>query len=196
MTRKVRIALCAAFSIWSCYVIAKRPMNKLRKAFYYVGRAENTLGKGVSLDLGKIILLFDKKPEMTLLPDKYRSATKETLIFFFPFSLIGTREGKKTVEALNASESKYYTFHLEQMNKPRKGLQLSIVYDPSKVGWDQRRLKTIKSDKGVEIRFHDSAVLNALKKAKAPRMATAKKKRSLLTVGMGEMILGRPVIMA
>lgn len=185
----IRFFLIVLAALWTFYSVpleAKAETNSLNKAFYYVGRAEMPGIIGKNIDLGRFVLLFDQKPIVNILPHDQRVDQPEKLVVFFPYACVG-KDCKKMVEAFNAAKSKYYTFKLEQLEKPIAGLQLSIAYDPKKVGWDQRRLETIKYDKGIEIRLHDRELLERIQKAPAPRVATlVKKKQSLLIVGMEE----------
>ncbi len=175
-----KIAVCIAISVCSVQLYAKPVVNQLNKAFYYVGKAEMPERDGSSIDLGRFVLLFNEKPVFNVLPDHNNKGSKETLTLFFPYAAVGSKECKKMVDELNAAKSKHFTFRLEQLEKPVTGLQFSVAYDPKKVGYDQRRIETIKHDHGVEYRFVNRELLDSIKKAEAPRVASAKKKRSLL----------------
>lgn len=189
MIKITKLVACIALLACSGNMYAKVTVNNLNKAFYYVGRAEMPERGGTSIDLGRFVLLFNAQPVVTVLPDKNKSETQETLTLFFPYAVVGGKECKKMVDELNAAKSSYFTFRLEQLEKPVTGLQFSVAYDPKKVGFDQRRLETIKYDRGLEIRMFNKEVLDAIKKAEAPRVASAKKKRLLLTADTGVMIL-------
>lgn len=186
INKMLNVVIVCFFLCCQAFVCAQPANNQLNKAFYYVGRAEIPGRSDTSIDLGRFVLLFNEKPEITFLPDPQKSSSQAQLTLFFPYAVVGGKECKKMVEDFNAASSKHYSFHLEQQQKPLVGLRFTVTYDPNKVGFDHRRLETIKYDRGIEIRMYDRYVLDAIKKAEAPRVADSrqqnlKKKRSLLT---------------
>jgi hypothetical protein len=170
------VSLCTA-------VYAKQQINYLNKAFYYSGRADE-VGTATNIDCGRFVLLFNEKPQITVLPDTHKNNEQAVLTVLFPYAAV-EKECEKMVKELNAATCHHCTFRLEKIDKPISGLRFSMTYDPRRVGVDHRRLETIKYDRGLEIRMFDREVLDLLKKTEAPRIAYshadgAKKKQSFL----------------
>jgi len=194
--KKVLLLVIACCVIFCIQAKAIKSINTLRKVFYYKGSGNTE--KDMNLNLGKVVLVFSKKPIMNLLPSQEKSTMHKKLLFFFPRSSIGNAEAERMVKAFNSMHNKHYVLRLQQVKRPISGLAFSIVFDSNKVSLDHTLFETIKSEKGIVFTFHNQHLLNLLSKKQKGfvRVAAVKKKEQLLsTVGTEGKIPGLSVVL-
>ena len=194
--KKVLLLIAACCAVFCIQAKTIKSINTLRKVFYYKGSGDTE--KEMTLDLGKVVFIFSKKPIMNLLPSKKKSIMHKNmnlfpsqekitmhkkLLFFFPRASVGNAEAEKMVKAFNSMHNKHYVLHLQQVKRPIPGLAFSITFDSNKVSFDHTHFDTIKSEKGIVFTFHNQHLLNLLSKKQKGfvRVAAVKKKEQLLS---------------
>jgi len=199
MKRKgIGVCFCAALFTVCSIIKAASPADRLHKAIHYEAKEQQG---SLGMDLGKIVLLFHspkKVVDFTMTRKQDGTGTKD--VYVFPSSVVEGKDGMKFINQLNAATSKHYRFELQPANGNGKpGLQLVVQYDPKKVSVESRLFKTISSDKGVEFRFHNQDLIDAIRErseAKTRISSLKKKESSLLTADMEELIRGPQVFLA
>ncbi|HEX2977959.1 MAG TPA: N-acetylmuramoyl-L-alanine amidase [Candidatus Babeliales bacterium] len=167
----------------TCFIgqAALHKSSVVTKAFFHQGKLSD-----------KVMFYFDVEPLCNELP--MRSAQKnetgmKELVLFFPLTSLA-REAKQNLNSLKDKNNSSYKISLEEVEKPIRGLRISVAYDPESIIFDYSSCDVISATKGFVMSFHNKKVLEKIKHASNSvlRYAEAEKpqkKRIVVDFGHG-----------
>lgn len=132
-------------------------INQLNKIFHH---------QGIFGD--KLICYFSRDPICNYLPErpeenKRENNQEQTIIFFLPMTQIAGKETKDMIAKINNNKKDNYSVTFQEVNKPIKGIKITIVFNPKLIMCDYATCDSISMQKGLVFSFHSIAVLEEIK---------------------------------
>lgn len=143
-------------------------VNQLNKIFHHKGDAKDVS----QLELGKLVFYFAHAPKLDIIPVS-RAADRERRIFFFPYTNVKADKVEKMIDALNSLSGSQYNIRIETVDKPVKGVRLTLSYDPAKIGMSYDTFDSISRQKGIVFHFYNKEILEQLRTKGKPILRTA-----------------------
>jgi N-acetylmuramoyl-L-alanine amidase len=139
---------------------AATQINSLKSVYYHPSEHAADVK---SIELGNIIFYFEAAQRVDLLSvDKVGQHERRT--FFFPLAQAKNDDVRNMVEELANISSKGYSFKLEEVEKPLKGIRLVIQFDPALMGIAYEVIESYDLVKtSIVFRFNNKDFLNTLR---------------------------------
>lgn len=158
-------------------VLVTKSTNQLTKVYYHTGPTSDQL-----------VLYFAQKPDCTVLPKKEISEGKKVTVakngplqfdFFMPHTAL-SKKAQKSFDELTKQPHADYRCALKE-DKGKKGILLSVIFDPKKIGFQQESFEAITGNPALSFTFFNRSALQHINAASRPLLRTAqvKKKRVL-----------------
>src|SRR5438105_4405850 len=146
-----------SFIFFFSSIVSAKPTINLRSVFHHTG----ALRTSNQIELGTLILFFTQ-PTLPTLLQKKNSATADTFTFLFPATEITNLQA--LIDRANQAKGDGYSLYLSYTLHPKKGLLLSIEYDPRIVAFQYESIIGNNANPGYLFRFINKKVTNDLKK--------------------------------
>lgn len=158
--------------------------NQLRKIFHH-----KAFGSQVAhLELGNLVLYFDKEPAVQSLAKK-QTAQEEKRVLLLPAIRVVDAEMRALIEGVNRSGGPY-TLEIKEVSKPNQGLQISISFNPAKIGMSYEKFESIGLQKGLVFRFYNKELLDKIELSSKPILQTAYRSSVVIDCGHGGIDIG------
>ncbi|MGE0010275.1 MAG: N-acetylmuramoyl-L-alanine amidase [Candidatus Babeliales bacterium] len=144
--------LMVASSITAASTTAR---NAMTKCFHHRGTLSD-----------KVVCYFNEDPICTAHPrlnDK-NQAQEKLVRFFIPLTDFATTEVKDHASHVAERNDKGYQMRFEQVDKPMRGIQLEIAYDPSKIEFCYARSDAIHTHKALVFTFHNKSMVHEIQR--------------------------------
>jgi hypothetical protein len=192
---KVFLAIIILFSLSITNVLLVNA-NMLCKVFYHhISDAHETAQPLSHIELGSLVLYFDQKPIINILPSMMHTQdvhahTKK--VFFLPKTSIQSGNCENMINLVHKALGPAYHVQFSQEDKPVPGVKIVITYNEKIVGLSYDQFESIGLQKGLVFRFYNKKLLKQLNTHNSALLQTAylkkKDQQLLLTVGMGDMM--------
>lgn len=129
--------------------------NAMTKCFHHRGMLSD-----------KVVCYFNDDPICTAHPrltDKNQSHEK-LIRFFLPLTDFANSEVKDHAGHVAERNDKGYRMQFQQVEKPMKGIQLEIAYDPTKIEFSYARSDAIHTHKALVFSFNHKAVVDEIQR--------------------------------
>lgn len=135
--------------------------NVLKRVYYHSAGKDD---QAISIEKGNLIFYFEGDQRVDLLSiDK--QADRESRTFFFPLVESKNKEVKQALHDLAAIANESYEIIIHEVEKPLKGIKLTIRFNPALIGMAYDAFDSVNLKKGIVFRFYDRSVIEHLRKS-------------------------------
>ena len=159
--------------------------NQLQKLFVHTLDANQS--DKAHIELAKLVFYFASEPEIRNEQVQSGDAKHAKLKFFFPGVAINSAEAQSAIESANSVKAKNYSFHITEVAKPSKGIELVVSFDPDQIMIKHDSFDAITRAKGVEFHIYNKKLLHDLqeKGTMVLRTSAATKPTIIIDCGHG-----------
>lgn len=140
-------------------------LNQIKEVFHHrVNKSD------ISLEVGSVAMYLDRKPQVTV--KSTLSGNEVHLTYVLPHVSIG-HEVKQSIDRINHEPGEMYSVVFHELQGPEKGLQLTFIYDPRRIGVSYEFFDSIKLQKGIVFRVFNKSVIAKIRASSKPIIKTA-----------------------
>lgn len=127
--------------------------NKLTKVFHHKGKLSD-----------KVVCYFSSNPIWNQIPHLNNGTLQPQVqvTYFLPKVTLASREVQSAIKAINPTNSDGYTITIRHVHKPMEGVEVVVMYDPTKIAFSCEQFDAISQQKGLVFSFHHKDTLNQL----------------------------------
>ncbi len=136
-------------------VTAQQARNAMTKCFHHRGALSD-----------KVVCYFAQDPICTHHPrlSDQEKSDKKNVRFFLPLTHFASHQIKKLAQQVSQRPSKGYTMKFAQVERPMRGIQLDVSYDPNEIDFTYARFDAISAHKGLAFIFHHKSILQEIQR--------------------------------
>lgn len=178
-----------AFSLLNFFcAVASNQAHYLNKVFHHQVAVDTKNDKTLlPIELGKVVFYFSKNPAVEKI-QKDSAVKEKNVAFFFPMAEVNSGECKSMIKRINSAQGPFYTIKLAIVNRPQKGVTLTIQYNEEKIAFSYASFESIGLQKGLVFTFYNKTLIQRLKNTNDAILRTAfneKKTGIVIDVGHG-----------
>lgn len=139
----------------SCVGASSSPRNAMTNCFHHRGTLSD-----------HVVCYFAQDPICSLHPRlaDEPQPTQKLVRFFLPLTDYATSDIKSLAQKIADRNEKGYTVEFKQVDKPMRGIQVEIAYDPTKIDFRYARSDAIHTHKALVFTFNHKAVVKEIQK--------------------------------
>lgn len=142
------------------------------------------------IELGSVVLYFENKPTMQLLPERVSEDSKSDTAhytFFLPQAHIQDAACQQMIARLHkTSPGSSYNVQLQAVSNPRPGIKLIVAYDTNRVNFSYDHYEADGQQRGLIFRFYNKELLQKVGAKGTVLLRTAEvKKKPIIVLDCG-----------
>lgn len=163
-------------------LIWAKESNQLQKVFLHT--LEPNQSDKAHIELAKLVFYFASEPEIRNEQARGADAKQAKLKFFFPGVGIA-QDVAAMIDGANGAKTNKYKFHIQEVAKPSKGIELTITFDPDQIMIKHDTFDAITRAKGVEFHIYNKQLLQDLQAKGTHVLRTSHSTKPMIIIDCG-----------